>query len=116
MTNKKRSSVLSQSLDKYIHQKPAQEERRLRKLERKRRKHLKEHAKQAAFNGSFPFKTIHGMELKEVEYTIPSMKERKERRKQFSDKREEFLKYVGEHYVEQLKAIGMSDAQIRMVK
>ncbi|MCQ2913624.1 MAG: hypothetical protein MJ247_00300 [Alphaproteobacteria bacterium] len=64
----------------------------------------------------FDFDEIHGMKLKEVVWEVPDQKVRKRRRSQFSNVRKEFLQEIGRTHEEQLRALGMTEKQIDMVK
>lgn len=67
----------------------------------------------------FSFDTIHGMKLKEVEYRVPPMDERKKKRAEFQGSghkegmRSKFLKMLANEHAQELKdLLGMSDAEI----
>lgn len=75
--------------------------------------------------GIFSFDTIHGLKLKEVEYKVPPMEERKKKREEFNgvyseDKRmikpgarALFLKHLAENHRDELKEkLGFSDKEI----
>lgn len=113
--------------DKYIHSRPERAEKKNHS-----------HGKPGAFwcensdkfnddqkNGNFSFDTIHGLKLKEVEYKVPPMEVRKQRREEFDgvytpDKkmvkpgmRALFLKHLAENHRDELKEkLGFSDVEI----
>ena len=67
----------------------------------------------------FSFDTIHGMKLKEVEYRVPPMDERKRKRAEFQGSghkegvRSQFLKMLANEHAQELKdLLGMTDAEI----
>ena len=71
----------------------------------------------------FSFDTIHGLKLKEVEYSVPSSEERKARRAEFQGEngqegvRSKFLKMLANEHAQELKdLLGMSDAEINRMK
>ena len=92
------------------------------KRERKKGKGRKhQHSQAAASRGpqEFPFDTIHGMKLTEVEYVVPSSAERKARRAEFQGSeghegvRSKFLKMLANEHAQELKEkLGMTDAEI----
>ncbi len=69
-----------------------------------------------AEKGKFDFKEINGFQLKEVEWKVPSDSVRKRRRRAFGAVRKEFLKNIGATMEPELRAMGLKDAQIDMVK
>lgn len=69
--------------------------------------------------GEFSFDTIHGLKLKEVEYTVPPKKVREDRREEFSGTREKegvrskFLKMlVKEHEAELVEKLSLTDRDL----
>ncbi|MBR1945976.1 MAG: HNH endonuclease [Alphaproteobacteria bacterium] len=69
--------------------------------------------KERAARGQFDFDVINGFKLKEVEFKTPPKGEREAMREQFKKEvRPAFLKYVAEHFVDELHAMGISDAGI----
>ena len=67
--------------------------------------------------GDFNFDTVHGMKLTEVEYKIPSMAERKRRRKQFDAARREFVKELAEKHADMLvERLGLTRTDIELMK
>ena len=98
-------------MTEYVHVK------RERPLERKH--HGKGNRSQAqidAANGKFDFDEIHGFKLIDVEYKVPPKREREARRSQFKGIRADFLREIGRTHEKELRAIGMNDAMIEMVK
>lgn len=73
-------------------------------------------SKQDAANGKFNFDQIHGFKLIDVEYKVPPKREREARRSQFKGIRADFLREVGRTHEKELRAIGMNDSMIAMVK
>ena len=69
-----------------------------------------------AANGKFDFDEIHGFKLIDVEYKVPPKREREARRSQFKGIRADFLREIGRTHEKELRAIGMNDAMIEMVK
>ena len=68
-------------------------------------------------NGNFNFDTIHGLQLKEVEYRIPDAAERKRMRNAFAKKRVEFLQYLATEKRDLLiERLGLSDEEINLMK
>ena len=72
-----------------------------------------------ADSSEFSFDTIHGLKLKEVEYTVPSSDERKARRAEFQGSgnkegvRSQFLKMLANEHAQELRdLLGMTDAEI----
>lgn len=105
------------------HRKVGEDERFKIVAERKKRKKKKKHAKQVkqvavaqASSGDFPFDTIHGYELKTMEYRVPPMGERKKLRSRFKEFKGSFLKHIGEKFEPELRALGMNDEEIKRVK
>ena len=83
------------------------------------------HYNRAQRDGDFSFDTIHGLTLKEIEYTVPSSQERKERRAEFNGVRDEngnvvvegvrskFLKMLAnEHEQELIERLGLTQRDI----
>lgn len=58
---------------------------------------------------------VHGLDLKEVDYTVPPKTERKATRKAFNPVRAEFLQYIGREHRDLLEAAGLSKSQIALV-
>lgn len=83
---------------------------------RKPQKPQKTAEQQDARNGKFNFSEIHGFKLKEVEWTVPDKQTRKRRRSQFNSVREEFLKELGANHEDELRAMGLKDKAIDMIK
>ena len=79
-------------------------------------KKVKTQAQLDAAQGKFPFTEIHGFKLKEVQWTVPDKQERKARRRAFNSVRTEFLKHIGKNMEPALRALGMTDKQIKQVK
>ncbi len=80
---------------------------------------------QEQYNGEFNFDTIHGLKLKEVEYKVPSMAERKAKRAEFNGDREngvegvrsKFLKMLAnEHEKELVEKLGLTQTDIDGMK
>lgn len=59
---------------------------------------------------------LHGFKLKEMDYVVPPMGERKKRRSAFSEVRKEFLAHIGKNCVKELQALGMSASQIKQIE
>lgn len=101
-------------MTEYIHVK------RERPLERKHHgkggKGNRSQAQIDAANGKFGFDEIHGFKLIDVEYKVPPKREREARRSQFKGIRADFLREIGRTHEKELRAIGMNDAMIEMVK
>ena len=101
-------------MTEYVHVK------RERPLERKHHgkggKGNRSQAQIDAANGKFDFDEIHGFELIDVEYKVPPKREREARRSQFKGIRADFLREIGRTHEKELRAIGMNDAMIEMVK
>ena len=70
----------------------------------------------AAARGEFPFTSINGFKLIDVEYRVPEKSERERMRSQFKSVRAAFLREIGKTHEKELRAIGMNDAMIQMVK
>lgn len=67
--------------------------------------------------GDFDFDTYHGFPLVEMEYKSPPKKEREETRNQFrKEARPAFLKYIAEHFPDQLRAIGVTEKGLELMK
>ena len=79
-------------------------------------KKVKTQAQLDAAQGKFPFTEIHGFKLKEVQWTVPEKQERKARRRAFNSVRTEFLKHIGKTMEAELRAMGLTDKQIKQVK
>lgn len=87
--------------------------------EKKKRPHQKEPKSQErldAERGKFNFTEIHGFTLKEVDWEVPPLQVRKRKRAQFAKIRVEFLKELGRNHEAELRAMGMSDKDIKQVK
>ena len=98
-------------MTEYVHVK------RARPLERKHKgKGGKSQAQIDAANGKFDFDEIHGFKLIDVEYKVPPKGEREARRSQFKGIRADFLREIGRTHEKELRAIGMNDSMIEMVK
>ncbi len=101
-------------MTEYVHVK------RERPLERKHHgkggKGNRSQAQIDAANGKFDFDEIHGFKLIDVEYKVPPKREREARRSQFKGIRADFLREIGRTHEKELRAIGMNDAMIEMVK
>lgn len=101
-------------MTEYVHVK------RERPLERKHHgkggKGNRSQAQIDAANGKFDFDEIHGFKLIDVEYKVPPKREREARRSQFKSIRADFLREIGRTHEKELRAIGMNDAMIEMVK
>ena len=101
-------------MTEYVHVK------RERPLERKHHgkggKGNRSQAQIDAANGKFGFDEIHGFKLIDVEYKVPPKREREARRSQFKGIRADFLREIGRTHEKELRAIGMNDAMIEMVK
>ena len=101
-------------MTEYVHVK------RERPLERKHHgkggKGNRSQAQIDAANGKFGFDEIHGFRLIDVEYKVPPKREREARRSQFKGIRADFLREIGRTHEKELRAIGMNDAMIEMVK
>lgn len=70
-----------------------------------------------AERGEFDFDVINGFRLKEVEFKMPPKGEREEMREQFKKEvRPSFLKYVAEHFPDELRAMGISDAGLATMR
>ena len=73
--------------------------------------------KQRAERGQFDFDVINGFKLKETEFKMPPKSEREAMREQFKKEvRPSFLKYVAEHFVDELHAMGISDAGLARMR
>ena len=73
--------------------------------------------KQRAERGQFDFDVINGFKLKEVEFKMPPKGEREAMREQFKKEvRPAFLKYVAEHFPDELHAMGISDAGLATMR
>lgn len=87
-------------------------ERKRRKKKKAKGKQVKHEAVSRASSGDFPFETIHGFELKEVEYKVPSMQERKSKRKAFKEFKSQVWIKAAKESPDKLLAIGISQKQI----
>ncbi|MBR1777098.1 MAG: HNH endonuclease [Alphaproteobacteria bacterium] len=73
--------------------------------------------KQRAERGQFDFDVINGFKLKEVEFKMPPKSEREAMREQFKKEvRPSFLKYVAEHFPDELRAMGISDVGLATMR
>ena len=74
-------------------------------------------SKERAARGQFDFDVINGFRLKEVEFKSPPKKQREAMREQFKKEvRPAFLKYVAEHFPNELRAMGISDAGLATMR
>lgn len=111
----------------YIYERPdpavvkaLREERKRKKEEARKQKMVKiglapDFLEKAA-KGQFEFDTFNGFTLVEAEYRVPSKEERKQKRDAFDAVRKEFLKYIGEHCVSQLRRLGMTNEQLDQIQ
>ena len=67
---------------------------------------VKNAQKERAARGQFDYDVINGFRLKEVEFKTPPKKE----------VRPAFLKYVAEHFPNELRAMGISDAGLASMR
>lgn len=91
-------------MSELVQHKLTQEERNALKRERIEKERLEKIAQ-------IP-ETIHGAPIVEIEYTAVPRKYVKQKRREFSAIRKEFLKYLAETQVEALKEMGLSDKAI----
>lgn len=69
-----------------------------------------------ARGGKFSFDEIHGFKLKEVDWVVPDLKVRKQKRKAFNGVRKSFLLEIGRTHEKELQDLGMTKKQIDLIK
>ncbi|MGD9638043.1 MAG: hypothetical protein AB7U85_03170 [Alphaproteobacteria bacterium] len=87
-------------------------EERLEKLSFKKKNPRSGGRPQGGGKINFPFKTIHGFELREMNYTVPPSDERKSMRSKFKDVKAHFMKFMAEEHPDQLRELGFSKDEV----
>lgn len=111
-----RNSPLKTSGKNLIHKKLSREERNQQVFAKKKQSKGKSNRPSSGGRTSFPFKTIHGIPLVEMDYTVPPMSDRKNKRSEFKDVKREFLKFMVEKHSDQLTELGFTKEELDYIR